>query len=98
MENYDNNQIYTVEEKPKSSGTSIAALILGIISFLLNPCYLPCLIAIILGIVGIARKEPMKGMAVAGLILGIVALVLQFTVDLIITILSFGMGFFSFFI
>ena len=100
MENYDDNQIYTpvTEEKPKGNGCSIAALICGIVAFLFNPCYLPCLAAIVLGIVGISRKEPSKGMAIAGLILGIAALALQFLADLLITILSFGMGFVSFFI
>lgn len=100
MENYDDNQIYTpvTEEKPKGSGCSIAALICGIAAFIINPCYLTCLAAIILGIVGISRKEPSKGMAIAGLILGIVAIALQILGDILITVFSFGMGFFSFFI
>ena len=100
MENFDNNQIYTSipEEKKVSSVCSIIALVCGIVAYFFNPCYLPCLAAVILGIVGLCRKESLKGMAIAGIILGAVAVPAQIIADTIITILTAGLGFFVYFL
>jgi len=78
-------------------GISIAALVCGIVCFFFNPLYLVCLAAIVLGIVGLC-KPGSKSMAGWGLGLGIIGGIAQFALDLLITIFSFGLGFFSFFL
>ena len=63
----------------------IAALVLGIIAFLVSfipGCgiilgFLPALIAIILGIVVLAKKKQKKGMAIAGLILSVLSIIIM---------------------
>lgn len=63
----------------KSSGLSIAAMVLGIIS-LCSSCFgfigIVCgLLAVILGGIALATKADGKGMAIAGLVCGIVAII-----------------------
>lgn len=72
----------------------IAALVLGILAFFLNPCYISSVLAVIFGIIGM--KGPHRTMGMVGLILGIVSVVAQFAIDLIATIASFGVGAFTF--
>ena len=92
---------YVPTDAPKkASGVALAAFICGIVGICCcNPMYLMNLAAIVLGIVGIATAHDRpKGMAIAGLCMGIGGILLQFVADLLITIFSFGTGFFSFFI
>lgn len=77
-------------------GLCIAALVLGIVGFFLNPIYACSVLAIIFGAIGMKPNGPKSNMAKAGLGLGIGSLVLQFGMDLLITICTFGAGFFSF--
>ncbi len=86
-----------MEEQNKSNSVAIAALCCGIACFFINPLYLTCLAAIILGIVGLC-KPGKKLLAGLGLGLGIAGTIAQFIVDCIITVLSFGVGMFTFFI
>ncbi|MBQ8546450.1 MAG: hypothetical protein IJ437_05880 [Clostridia bacterium] len=72
----------------------IAALVLGILAFFLNPCYICSLLSIILGAVGM--RGPYRTMGMVGMILGIVSLVAQFAFDILTTIFSFGVGAFTF--
>lgn len=99
--NYEQPQ-YQPPQQPapkKAKGVSVASLVCGIVGFFCNPLYLVNLAAIICGIIGIATsKEEPKGMAIVGLILGIVGIGVQVTVDLLVTIFSFGLGFFTFLI
>ena len=94
------DEFVTVDAPKKASGVSVAALICGIVGVCCcNPFYLMNLAAVVLGIIGIATaKDRPKGMAIAGLILGISGVLVQIIGDLVITICSFGTGFFSFFI
>ena len=72
----------------------VAALVLGILAFFLNPCYLCSIFAIILGAIGM--RGPFRSMAMVGMILGIVSLLVQVVFDIATTILSFGVGAFTF--
>lgn len=92
------NVVYQQPVVQPSSGAATAALICGILAFVVNPMYIVSFIAIITGFVGNSKKYSNKGLAVAGLILGFLSLATQLVVDLLVTIFSFGMGFISFFI
>lgn len=96
-----NNPNYYPPQAPQkqSNGCAVASLVCGIIAFLcFNPMYLISITAIVLGIVGVSKHDSSKGMATAGIILGAVSIVTSFIMDLIVTIFSFGLGFFTFFI
>lgn len=96
-----NNQNYYAPQPPQknTNGCSVASLVCGIIALLcLNPMYLVSITAIILGAVGVSKHDDSKGLAVTGIVLGIASIVICLTVDILITILSLGFGFFSFFI
>ena len=83
----------------KFNGLGLAALICGICAFLFNPLYLVSIVAIVLGIVGLATaRNKSKTMAIVGLCLGGGTLVLSFIADVVLLILSYGFSFFSFFI
>ena len=75
---------------PPSNGSAIAALILGIISFLSGWTLfgmLPGLIAIITGAIG-AKKPYLRGAAIAGLILGILGFLSGVLLIVLIAILA----------
>ena len=55
----------------KGSGFGVAALVLGIVGFLIGPA---AVLAIIFGAIGVGRNRRGRGMAWAGLIMGIVAI------------------------
>ncbi len=83
----------TPPPQPQKSNTlCVAALIAGIAGFFINPLYIVSIAAVVLGIIGIANKSDGKTMAIAGICLGGVSLVSQFTLDLLLTIFSMGMG------
>lgn len=92
MDNQFNN-ISTQSEPKKNSGVSIAALVCGIVGFIINPLYLVSVAAIVLGIVGLCQKGSSKGMAATGLILGCVSLACQFVLDLVLSVFTFGLTF-----
>ena len=95
-----NTQTVAVE-KPKTNACGLISLILACVALVFNPLYLLPIAAVILGviglIIGITKKAPI-GTSIAGLILGVVFIGVQFLVDLIITLLTFGLGFFVFLI
>lgn len=72
---------------------AIAALILGITAFFINPIYGCSIAAIILG--GLGKSKDNGGAATAGLVLGIISLIVQLSADIIVTISTLGMGFFT---
>lgn len=76
-----------MSDNNSNSGLSTASLVLGIIAFFLNPLYICSILAIIFG--SVSKNK-------TGLILGIISLVLQFLLDIIITVFSLGMGAFTF--
>lgn len=82
----------------KTNGAGVASLVCGIICFFINPLYFVGLAAIITGIVGLSMNGRPKGTAAAGLILGIIGSICQILFDIIITILTLGMGVFFIFI
>ncbi len=109
-QNENNNQNNYVQQDPyqtydynnygeprKQSGLGIAALVVGILAFLINPLYLCSLLAIIFGIIGSCKKDHKKGCAVVGIILGVCSLICQIILDFVLTILSAGLGSISFF-
>lgn len=88
--------VYTPVYQQPVKTTSTAAtvsLIFGIIAFFFNPGYIPCLVAVIAGIVGISSKCSNKSSAVAGLILGIVFAIWQVILDIILLPFTFGLSF-----
>ena len=89
----ENVQYYEVEEK--SNGVAIAALVCGLISFFgcCNPLYLVSLAAVVLGIVGMTKKNCSTGMSVAGLVLGCLGALIWVVVDIITIPFTMGLGF-----
>jgi hypothetical protein len=75
-----------------STGLSIAAMVLGIVSIVLGCLFigiLPGIIGLILGIVAIAKDKPGKGMAIAGVVtsaVGIVFFILEMVILMSISI------------
>lgn len=90
---YYNYQSPAVDTK---DGLCVAALVLGIVGFFMNPVYACSILAVIFGVIGIKANGPKNTLAKAGLGLGIGSFVVQFGMDVLITILTFGMGAFSF--
>ncbi|MBQ2755399.1 MAG: hypothetical protein IJF27_01865 [Oscillospiraceae bacterium] len=89
------NGFYPPPQQPKNNGVALASLICGIVAFILNPLYLISVAAIITGIIGIANANGApKGKAVAGIILAVIATAFQFTLDLILSVFTFGLSFF----
>lgn len=80
----------------EGDGLCIASLVLGIVAFFFNPFYVPAVLAIVFGAVGMGKNSSKQSMAKAGLICGVSALAWQFLLDLLLTIFSFGMGGVSF--
>jgi len=84
------------DDKPRTDGMSIAAMVCGILSFFVPVLGLIlAILAIIFGGVGLGRtrRDPElkgRGMAITGLVLGIVGM---FFVLLLLTILSLSFGF-----
>jgi hypothetical protein len=84
------------EDKPRTDGISIAAMVCGILSFFVPVLGLVlAILAIIFGGVGLGRtnRNPElkgRGMAITGLVLGIVGMLF---VILVLTILSLSFGF-----
>ena len=93
---------YTQNSRPVNNandgkdGLCMASLILGIIGFFINPLYILSILAIVFGIIGMNSTSANADKAKVGLILGIASLCLQFIVDLLLTIFTFGMGGVSF--
>jgi hypothetical protein len=81
------------EEKTKQqqSGVGVAALVTGIIAFLMAviPCIgilaiIPAVIAIVLAIVGLSRPNNSQGILIGGLVVGIIALMISISQSFII--------------
>lgn len=80
------------EEKNKQqSGVGVAALVTGIIAFLMAvvPCIgilavIPAVIAIVLAIVGLSRPNTTQGILIGGLVVGIIALMISVSQSFII--------------
>ena len=81
----------------KHSGFGIAALILGICAFFINPLYICSDLAFIFGLIGANKPGYKKGCAIAGIITGLCALLFQLIFDFCMTFLTFGFGSVSFF-
>ena len=77
-------------------GICIAALVLGIVGFFLNPCYIVSLLAIIFGFFGQVKNNSKKAFAIWGWALGFAAIVLQILGDLLVSFFSGGAGLFLF--
>ena len=66
-----------METKKKSSGLSIAAMVLGIVGLVLSCLVVgifPCIVGLILSIIALISKSKGKGMAIAGLATSIVGI------------------------
>lgn len=92
-QNYYSYQAPVADTK---DGLCIAALVLGIVGFFLNPLYVCSILAIIFGAVGMKPSVPKSNMAKAGLGLGIGSMCFQIFFDLFITLITFGAGAFTF--
>lgn len=87
----------TVEQSADTKdGLCVASLILGIVGFFINPVYICSILAIVFGAIGMKANGVNAGKAKIGLILGIVAIIVQFVLDIIITIFTMGAGGVSF--
>jgi hypothetical protein len=67
---------------PKTNGMAVASLVLGLVGLPLCFLFVPSILAVVFGIVGLnqIKNDPMqtgRGLAIAGLILGAVMLVLM---------------------
>lgn len=96
--NNQNNDIYNYEPMPENSnqyaGLALASMIVGICAFFINTLYIVSLVAVVLGIVALAKHTSKKGFAITGLICGGVSLMSQFIVDIILIPFTFGLSFF----
>lgn len=97
QENYYQDPYGYVPEPQKQSGIGIAAMVLGIVAFFVNPLYLCSLTALILGIIGACKKDSKKGCAITGIILGVVSVMWQIVFDFVLSIFTGGLGIVSFF-
>ena len=75
----------------QQSGVGVAALVTGIIAFLMSviPCVgilaiIPAVIAIVLAIVGLSRPNTTQGILIGGLVVGIIALMISISQSFII--------------
>ena len=95
-----NNNNFPQYEKPKTHCVAIAALVCGIVGWFINPLYLVVLAAIILGIIGliITKGSTNKTLSGVGLALGVVGMIAQIILDIVLTILTGGLGFCSLFL
>lgn len=83
-------------EPPSSkSGICIAALVLGIVAFFINPLYLVSITGLVMGIVGINQKPiPLnRNLGIWGIVLSSTALVIQLILDIILAAFTGGMSF-----
>lgn len=99
-----NNAAMVGEERRGGSGLNIASMILGIISVLfccgILGGYLGLFFsvpAVVLGIIGLAKKAPLKGMAIAGIICGGIGLILCFIGGAFSCVLAEDYGSFDFY-
>jgi hypothetical protein len=76
----------------QGTGLGVGALVTGIIAFLMAviPCIgiiaiIPAIIAVVLGIVGLARANNNNGMLIGGLVIGIIALMISLSQTFIIS-------------
>lgn len=77
-------------EKKQTNGLGVAAMVIGIIAFLLSCCRgagLLGIVGLILGIVGLTKKNQGKGMAITGVILSSLAIIVA-----LFTLSSGGLG------
>ncbi len=81
-----------VDKSTKIRGVTIASLCCGIACFFINPLYLTCLAAVVLGIVGLCMPGK-KALAGVGIALGVVGFVVQFIIDIILSIFTMGASF-----
>lgn len=58
-----------------------------------NPLYLVSVAAIVLGVVGIVKKNSKKGMAIVGLILGGSSILFGIIMDIIMIPFTYGLSF-----
>ena len=78
----------------KSNGVAVAALVCGLVAFLINPLYLVSTAAIICAIVALcAKNQSSKGLAIVGLCCGIGAVGVQVIVDIILLPFTCGASF-----
>lgn len=75
--------------QPKNSGMSIASLVFGLIAICtFGTLYIPEILGIVFGIVGILDKDRKHNLAVAGLILSILSIVIMIVVVALALILG----------
>lgn len=79
-------------EENQNYGLCTASMVLGIVGIFCNPCWIPIILAVIFGILGMTRKpEPAnKSQALIGLICAGVGAFIQVIAD----IFTLGMGIF----
>ena len=82
-------------EKPKLHGVALAAIICAGVGFFFNPLSLVLPAAIVLGIIGliITKGTTNKLLSGLGLGIGVVAMAVQFIVDLLLSVFTFGLSF-----
>jgi hypothetical protein len=83
---------------PPKSGVALAALILGIVAavFAIIPgpsfaAFIPAILAVVLGIVALARKTPRRGFALSGVILGAASLLVAIIVSIVTIVAGAGL-------
>lgn len=90
---YESNGEQIVGEDTSKDGMCMAAFVLGIVGFFLNPFYIVTILAIVFGAIGQGSQSKNAGKAKIGMFLGIGAIVWQFLLDIILTLVTGGAGF-----
>lgn len=77
------------DSQPKNSGMSIASLVFGLIAICtFGVLYIPEILGIVFGIVGILDKDRKHNLAIAGLVLSILSIVIMIVLVAIALILG----------
>jgi len=100
MDNNTQNYVDYNEHQPATkNGLAIAGFVIACVSVFFDPCLILSIIGFIFGIVGMnnSTDKTYRGLGLAAIIISIATLVIQSLVDLIITISTFGTGFFTIF-
>lgn len=89
--------IYTGEEEndkeSQGDGLCVAALVLGIVGFIVSMCYICPLLAIIFGIIGHVKKGQKSKIGMIGWILGALALTGKLLINTILAPFTGGLSF-----
>ena len=83
---------------PQNPTFAILSIVFGCLAFLFNPIYICVGLSVGFGVGGFVSKKEPKTLYLIGMIIGIVAGLAQLAFDFLVTLFTFGLGFFTFLI